>query len=330
MASYFRVKRRHDEEPSNVLLIACKKSKTTENEEAESASNDEPVTAVVKFAGTITEHDEDSFKRMAQAVKRIELKENFKKHLVDVKNMLRTQIANNSIQNRYKIVSYYRSKNESNADESENNMTVIDIEDSTPCSCECSSVAVDENDSEAVNNYVYDLYYTEHGTINIDDDVLVYLQGIEEELVYDIEENDEPEYSSDSNSESRWNDYPDTDNEENEENEGEDGEDNYDNNDDDDDDDVDVDYLTKDVHRCHINDDNELDSDSSIDDIIYTIDLKDVELYGYDYARYKARTKTNFAMGNYRHNDELQFAFEDIDETISGDEANNSTSLHDT
>lgn len=54
MAAILRVKRRHNDEPLNALVIACKRCKTTENDETENATNLAPVTAVVKFAGTIT------------------------------------------------------------------------------------------------------------------------------------------------------------------------------------------------------------------------------------------------------------------------------------
>ncbi|XP_014607337.1 PREDICTED: probable RNA polymerase II nuclear localization protein SLC7A6OS [Polistes canadensis] len=305
MASFIRVKRRYNEEPSNVLLIACKKSKIIENEGVENAYNDEPVTAVVKFAGTVKDQDEDAIKRLAKTVRKNELKENFKKHMVDIKNMLRTQIKNNSIQSRYKIVNRHRSMDESNIEESGDNLTVIDIEETLSY-----SIPV-EKDSETIDNFVYDLYYTEHGMITIDDDV-VYMQGVEEELVYDLEENDEPEYSSDdSNSESRWNDYPDSDQEENGEDEDEE------------------DFLSTGIKRCTLNDDYqdaELDSDSSIDDFIYSVDKNDVKYFGYKYARYKARTNKNLAMGNYSHNNELEFDFEGIDESISNDEYNNDSS----
>ncbi|XP_043502135.1 probable RNA polymerase II nuclear localization protein SLC7A6OS [Polistes fuscatus] len=307
MAAFIRVKRRYNEEPSNVLLIACKKTKNIENEGAENASNDEPVTAVVKLAGTIKGRDEDAIKRLAKTVKKNELKENFKKHMVDIKNMLRAQIKNNSIESRYKIVNRHRSMDESNTEESENNLTVIDIEDSLSC-----SIPV-EKDSETIDNFVYDVYYTEHGMITIDDDVL-YMQGIEEELVYDLEENEEPEYSSDdSNSELKWKDYPDTDQEEN----GDEDED-------------EEDFLSTGIKRCVLNDDYEgaeLDSDSSIDDFIYSVDSNDVKLFGYKYARYKARIKRNFAIGNYSNNDELEFDFEGIDESISNDESDSNSSF---
>lgn len=53
MAAVIRVKRRHDDEPLNALLIACKRFKSAENEEAEESTALTPLTTVVKFAGTV-------------------------------------------------------------------------------------------------------------------------------------------------------------------------------------------------------------------------------------------------------------------------------------
>lgn len=49
MAAILRVKRKKDDEPLDALLIACKRQKTAE--EAEKALT--PLTAIVKFAGTV-------------------------------------------------------------------------------------------------------------------------------------------------------------------------------------------------------------------------------------------------------------------------------------
>lgn len=53
MAAILRVKRRHDDEPTNALLISCKRQKIAENEETQSVSP-VPLTSVAKFAGTVT------------------------------------------------------------------------------------------------------------------------------------------------------------------------------------------------------------------------------------------------------------------------------------
>lgn len=53
MAAVLRVKRRHDDEPLHALLIACKRMKTSENEEVEETTTTGPLTTVLKFAGTV-------------------------------------------------------------------------------------------------------------------------------------------------------------------------------------------------------------------------------------------------------------------------------------
>lgn len=54
MAAVLRVKRRHEDEPLNALIIACKRRKTAENEEAEKSEEAESVPLTVfKFAGTV-------------------------------------------------------------------------------------------------------------------------------------------------------------------------------------------------------------------------------------------------------------------------------------
>ncbi|KAI4504578.1 hypothetical protein M0802_000128 [Mischocyttarus mexicanus] len=307
MAAVLRVKRRCDEEPSNALIITCKKSKTKEDEGAENASDTEPVSTVVKFAGTIEDQDEDAIKRLVKTVSKSELEKSYKKHLVNIKDMLRTQIANNSIQNRYKIVNRYRSLDTSNTEESGNNMTIIDIEDSVSCSLPI------EEDSGKIYNFVYDLYFTEHGMVDLVDNDL-HIHGIESKLVHDMDLNDEPEYSSDdSNAESKWNDYPDSDVEENE-----------------DDEDDDYNILSTGIQKCNLNDndsDAERDSDSSIDEFIYSLDQNDVDLFGYKYAKYKALLKNNFPTGYSCQSNAMGFAFEDFDDSIST-KTNNSNSSH--
>lgn len=53
MAAILRVKRRHDDEPSNALVISCKRQKVTENEVTEAAVS-ASLTTVAKFAGTFS------------------------------------------------------------------------------------------------------------------------------------------------------------------------------------------------------------------------------------------------------------------------------------
>ena len=50
MAAILRVKRKKDEEPSDALVLSCKRQKVESSEEATSLN---PLTAIVKFAGTV-------------------------------------------------------------------------------------------------------------------------------------------------------------------------------------------------------------------------------------------------------------------------------------
>lgn len=52
MAAILRVKRRHDDEPSNALVISYKRQKTNQTEETQSVSP-VPLTTLAKFAGTV-------------------------------------------------------------------------------------------------------------------------------------------------------------------------------------------------------------------------------------------------------------------------------------
>lgn len=53
MTTILRVKRRCSDEPLDALILACKKRKTDNDETIEAAGSKEPLTTVVKFAGTV-------------------------------------------------------------------------------------------------------------------------------------------------------------------------------------------------------------------------------------------------------------------------------------
>lgn len=63
-----------------------------------------------------------------------ELKANYKRHVVDVKNVIRERTKQISMENRYKVVNCCRSLDTLNTNELEDTMTVIDVEDSLSCS----------------------------------------------------------------------------------------------------------------------------------------------------------------------------------------------------
>ncbi|XP_017878535.1 probable RNA polymerase II nuclear localization protein SLC7A6OS isoform X2 [Ceratina calcarata] len=261
MAAILRVKRRYTDEPLNALVISCKRQKTAENEEAETTLLT-PVTTVAKFAGTV-DKQEDSVEDIIHNYEKDKLKANFKQHPVDVLSKARKLTKHASAESRYKVVSFFRSLDNSNhEDTKEKCTTVIDIEDSR-------SMAEEES-TEKDNNYVYDLYYAQtEDDIYLDDEVLVH--PYEQELVFDNYRDESYRVeceSEDSNSESNWrNDYPDSDHSERSINE---------------------DDMREAIMNMKINQESDLSDD---DDFVYAIDEADVNAYGYSYARYKARLK---------------------------------------
>lgn len=259
MAAILRVKRRHDDEPSNALVISCKRQKTTEYEETEAALSASLAT-VAKFAGTVKKQ-EDSIGHIIQTYGKDELKENFKQHPVDILNKARETVKQASIENRYKVVNCFRSLDSSNhEDPEENTVTVIDVEDS-------KSMAKDSIEKD--DNYVYDLYYVQTEK-DVHFDEMVSVLPYDQELVFDnYKDNGYPEAeceSEDSNSESNWrNDYPDSNHSERS---------------------IDEDDMREAVMNMRLDDGSDLSNDE--DDFVYAVDEADVESYGYKYAKYKA------------------------------------------
>lgn len=319
MAAILRVKRRCNDERKDALVIACKRSKTTENE-IENAADVTPVTAYVKFAGTITNQEEDVVEHLVKTLGKEELQANYKQHVVDIKRKTRENIKQQSMEGRYKVINCRRSLDTSNLEQLDDKVTtVIDIEDSISCS------ASKDAEPAKPEEFVYDLYYTETGDDVIIDD-FISIHVLDQEFVFDTyrDRNEcEDEFTSeDSNSESNWrNDYPDT----------ESSDSSIDEEDikravrrhfmDDEDSDSSEDdsfYMTDDtnirkgVMRIVIDDEessedeynlannkvtnnlmhtvtDDLDYDvSSEDDFVYAVDEQDVERYGIKYAKFKA------------------------------------------
>ncbi|XP_003707729.1 female sterile (2) ltoPP43 [Megachile rotundata] len=261
MAAILRVKRRHDDEPTNALVISYKRQKTDESEEAQSISP-VPLTTLAKFAGTVKKQ-EDSVDHLIQTYGKDDLKVNFKQHPIDILNKLRETTKQSSAENRYKVVNCCRSLDDSTLEDFEDVvMTVIDIEDS-------KSMAK-QDATEKDDSYVYDVYYVQtENDIYLDNMVSIY--PYEQQLVFDgYRENQcEPECESeDSNSESNWrNDYPDSPHSERS---------------------IDEDDMREAVMNIRLDEGSDL---SEEDDFVYAVDEADVENYGYKYARYKARIK---------------------------------------
>ncbi|CAK9828525.1 Probable RNA polymerase II nuclear localization protein SLC7A6OS [Anthophora retusa] len=262
MAAILRVKRRHEDEPLNALVISYKRQKTAKNEETEATLPDS-LTSVAKFAGTVKKQ-EDSVEHIIRNYDKDELKANFKQHHVDIVNKLRETTKQASAENRYKVINCFRSLDNSTVEDSEEKgMTVIDVEDSKSIA---NKVSAEKDDS-----YVYDLYYVQtENDIYLDDKVSVH--PYDQELVFDnYRDNGYSEVqceSEDSNSESNWrNDYPDSSHSEGS---------------------IDEDDMREAVMNMRLEDGSDL---SEEDDFIYAVDESDVNAYGYKYARYKAKVK---------------------------------------
>ncbi|XP_075223555.1 female sterile (2) ltoPP43 [Lycorma delicatula] len=284
-----RVKRRSDEEPLDILLLACKKRKTVENISK---------TSVFQFAATVNDQEDASlhfthpFKSDAEkTVKR----EN--KNIEEIKNKLRSEHELYSKNSRYKVVSCYRSINEDDlmaeSDEAGNSsdkkgLTVLDVESKSEVKEDDDTRIASDNPQSA---YVYDLYYTTDNA-DLNDLQLEHIQSVHcvgTELVLDsyrdprrIDSDDNMDDDDDSNDENNWrNDYPDE-------------EDNISGGDD-------RDYEGEDDERrlamrmgdFRLGDDNDDDEDdlSSEDGDIYSGDLSpsDICNFGKRYARYKAK-----------------------------------------
>ncbi|XP_033342813.2 female sterile (2) ltoPP43 [Megalopta genalis] len=265
MATVLRVKRRHDDEPLNALLIACKRIKTSDNEEAEESAINDPLTTVVKFAGTVNNQESTAIKHLIQTFGKEELEATFKQHPVDILYKAREKMKQASAESRYKIINCFRSMNSVTLDDSENKVTtVIDVEDSLSCAnAKIQATEVDDS-------YVYDLYYGKtEDKVYIDDDVSIH--PYDQELIFDNYRDNYPEAeceSDDSNSESNWrNDYPDSDHSETSINESD---------------------MREAIMDMKLNDDSDTSSDI---DYVYALDEADVETHGYKYARYKAKLK---------------------------------------
>ncbi|XP_050580057.1 probable RNA polymerase II nuclear localization protein SLC7A6OS [Bombus affinis] len=262
MAAILRVKRSYYDEPSNALVISCKRQKIAEDEDTEDILS-VPITTLAKFAGTVKEQDEN-VEHLIQSYGKDELQANFKQHHIDSKQILsklREATKQASAKNRYKVVNCFRSLDNSNSENSEKNVptVVIDVEDSKSIA-KRDSIGKDDN-------YVYDLYYVQsENDMFLDDEVSVH--AFEQELVHDsYRDYCEAEYDSeDSNSESNWrNDYPDSSYSEGSINE---------------------DDIRDAVMNMRLEEESDL---SEEDDFVYAVDEAVVENFGYKYAKYKAR-----------------------------------------
>ena len=114
--------------------------------------------------------------------------------MVDISKKTRDKVQHESNENRYKIVNSFRKLNSTGGEQ----IDVIDIEE------------VKQNIEPEINDYVYDLYYTQiNEELSIEELISVEPAN---ELVFDSYRDNDPEFvyeSEDSNSENYYkNDYP--------------------------------------------------------------------------------------------------------------------------
>ena len=133
-----------------------------------------------------------------------------------------------------------------------------------------------------MQDYVYDLYYTPK---NVEDMVIeknMLINAYDESFVYDqyrekgLMDSDHEGESEDSNSESNWkNDYPDSDHSENS---------------------IVEDDMRDAVEKIKIDGEGS-DLSSEDEDFAYGVDKSDLDYFGYDYAKYKAKLKKEWGEG---------------------------------
>ncbi|XP_056639883.1 probable RNA polymerase II nuclear localization protein SLC7A6OS [Diorhabda sublineata] len=217
MAAILRVKRCLDENPLDTLILECKKRKieTTNKQVITTTKDDEVETTVLKFAGTINKGD-NVFTHIKEKLlpDSDELKANFKKHSVNLKDKLRIEHQEASKNSRYKIVNYHRASQVGATEKVNEEVTILDVE--TDLNENSAKIANKNNDKG--NEYVYDLYYTDSnsfGETDIEEYVSIYPLNdplLVRSIKDDLEGSNSDEDSEDSNAENYWrNDYPDED-----------------------------------------------------------------------------------------------------------------------
>ncbi|KAJ8948891.1 hypothetical protein NQ318_005512 [Aromia moschata] len=288
MAAVVRVKRRLEETPLEGLILSCKRRKISHDKETSTSKNPELSAAVLKFAGTIKE-DENVFTHLKkqQIPELSDLKEQFKKHAVNLTDKLRFEKQESSKSNRYKIVNCFRSQSIDDpvtSDKSQSEYTVFDVETDLN---DNNSKTENQNIVESDVKYVYDLYYTnsdDFGDAEVEDYVSVY--PLSNALITGstrdngLNEPDSDDGSEDSNAENNWrNDYPDESDMES----------------------VNEDDMVEAIKNIDIGEDL-LSSDEGEEGFVYSIDSEgagfeedidesDVFRYGERYAKFRAKYK---------------------------------------
>lgn len=202
MSTIIRVKRRCDEEPQDIIIVNCKKRKTSE----ETLDSSDKTPTVLQLAGTVKNQEDDVLKHCKTSLKEnIETDIKKKTHqnvFQSIRDRVREECIQNSKENRYKVVNLCRSNSHN-----DDGVTIVDVE---------ADKMVE--DVESKPQYVYDLYYTISDDLGeIYDHDLVGVYPLSNELVYGSHRDNgaadsDDDESEDSNAENNWrNEYPDED-----------------------------------------------------------------------------------------------------------------------
>ncbi|ENN79525.1 probable RNA polymerase II nuclear localization protein SLC7A6OS [Dendroctonus ponderosae] len=268
MAAVVRIKRRLDEDPLETLVLNCKRRKTNGSDEAQQ----QDLSAVLRLAGTSQKEENiETLLRKHRLPDRNELKEQYKKHPVNISAKNRCDSQEASKNSRYKVVNCFRRQlvDQETSPElavegsSSSEVTVFDIETET------SRPPVEANAEPAEARYVYDFYYTssdDFGEADIQDSVSIHRLNDPVEFGaaedYDLVDDASDEDTDDSNAENNWkNDYPE----------------------DDEFDSINEEDMVQAANKLN---EDVLSSDSGEENFVYS---QDELLYGKEYARFKAK-----------------------------------------
>lgn len=260
MSTVIRVKRCLSEEPSDAVIVSCKRQKI---------GNDlDEVTTIFKRTTTVENQDDDISKYIKHTTKH-KLEINYKVPVINLQNKLREQNEAAKKNNRYKVINLHRSAGTSSSTEAqksdETDITIVDVEPNEA--------------GDNLKKYVYDLYCANsNNTPEIDLDKLISVYPLSDDLVHydDSLENEECTDDSDSNEENNWrNDYPDESDVES----------------------ITEEDMVRAMNTMGLDEGNAFSSDD--EDLVYNtnedaeyyadLDTSDVDRYGKMYAKFKAK-----------------------------------------
>ncbi|XP_042875896.1 probable RNA polymerase II nuclear localization protein SLC7A6OS [Penaeus japonicus] len=236
MATIIRIKRRHDEEPTENIIIKAKRSRLEESDEAAALceSSTESNHTIMTRVGTVNSKEDDVeqhvLKVMKDHKKGWELREQYKKlgNAQRVKAAVKEAVKNRVDSRRYKIVAACRGI-EDKADKKENCQTEKQKDKDESETAQHMSTEefklydallpeVDTKDDVITCNgvpmetekYVYDIYYTPQSVDWIENICEIEKHRIELYHGSDSEDEDNLQDDDDENDENNWrNDYPD-------------------------------------------------------------------------------------------------------------------------